>query len=221
MNAHTRKTQAAILGSPAPRDLRWAAFVTLWEDLADRVDQESGDRLAVVLNGHREVFRRPHDGLVSIEDVERARHLLAAAPEPKGRGHAVAVALDERSARILDFDLDAATVAHTERDVRDHDPRSRHLRTVERHTGNEDEQDLTHYFDDVARTLQPLVRDAEFVVLGHGTGTSNAARAFVERLEHSHHQLARQVAGVADVDLSAASDADLESATERVLAGRG
>ena len=77
MNAHNRKTRDAILGHPAPRDIEWTQFINMWEDVADEVEQEHGDRLSVSLNGHREVFHRPHDGRVSIEDIELARHLLA------------------------------------------------------------------------------------------------------------------------------------------------
>ncbi|WP_427891803.1 hypothetical protein ACQHIV_04125 [Kribbella sp. GL6] len=74
MDGHVRKTYEAILAQPAPRDLLWDRFVTLWRDIADDVEDENGDRLAVKRNGHRVVFHRPHNGRVSIEDVEMARH---------------------------------------------------------------------------------------------------------------------------------------------------
>ncbi|MFP5020823.1 hypothetical protein [Pseudonocardia phyllosphaerae] len=216
MNAHTRKTYEALVGTPAPRDLEWDKFEHLWSDIADEVKNESGDRLSVTMNGHREVFRRPHDGRVSIEDVERARHLLKAKPETQGEGqslgHVIAVAIDEKNARVLDFDLDAVKVTDTEHDVRDHTAQGHHLRTVERHTGHDDEQDLVTYFDDLAKALQNDLQGRKFVVLGHGRGKSDAAAGFVERLDTKHHELYQQLAGTADVDLSAANDAELEHA---------
>jgi hypothetical protein len=87
MTAHARKTYEAILGSPAPRDLEWTQFEAMWRHMAQEVERESGDRLAVRMHGHREVFRRPHDGRVSIEDVECGRHLLRSTPDVKGSGH--------------------------------------------------------------------------------------------------------------------------------------
>lgn len=80
MPTHAEKIHARLSGSGvrAPRDITWAEFESFWKEVADEVVEEKGDRLAVTMNGHRQVFRRQHDGLVSIEDVELARHLLAA-----------------------------------------------------------------------------------------------------------------------------------------------
>ncbi|MDF0530245.1 hypothetical protein P0W64_07215 [Tsukamurella sp. 8F] len=217
MNAHTRKTYEAILGAPAPRDLEWDRFVTLWSDLADSVSNESGDRLAVQYQGHREVFRRPHDGRVSIEDVERARHLLKSHPEPKGVGTVAAVAIDAEKARILVFDLDAQKVVDRSETIRDTDPRARRLRTVERRTGRDDVADLTGYFDELADAVRADLGGRPFVVLGHGHGKSDVAAGFVDRLRSHHGELAQAVAGVADVDLSAADDGRLETETVAVL----
>ncbi|MFF2086176.1 hypothetical protein ACFVVM_20555 [Nocardia sp. NPDC058176] len=219
MNSHTRKTLDAITGHPAPRDLEWTKFVTLWEDLADEVEQESGDRLAVKMNGHREVFHRPHDGRVSIGDIEHARQLLRDTPELKGSGSLFAVAMDAEKARILHFDLGTTGVSDTEHDVRNHDSAARHLRTVERHTGHDDHQVYLRYFDDLAVALLEEIGTESFVVLGHGTGTSDVAEDFVLRLRETDHALADRVAGVGVVDLSAANDAALEAAAQKILAG--
>ena len=218
MSNHADKTYAKLTGTPAPRNLAWGEFVEFWQARADEAQDESGDRLAVKMNGHREVFRRPHDGVVSIEDVERARHLLAATPELKGHGSLLAVAITADQARIYDFDLDSAKVTDTERTLEDHTAEGHHLRTVERHTGHEDEQDLVHYYDDVADTLRATEAGRGFVVIGHGKGKADIARAFVERLQKAHHEEAALVRNVIDLDLSAATDAEIEKA---VLAASG
>ncbi|MGJ4844422.1 hypothetical protein [Leifsonia sp. Le1] len=212
MSSHTEKTYAKLTGTPAPRDLEWSEFVTFWEARAEETEQESGDRLAVTMNGHREVFRRPHDGRVSIEDVERARHLLAATPDRKGHGALLAIAVTADEARIFDFDLDAQSVTDTRTTLTDHTREGHHLRTVERHTGHDDESDLIHYFDAIADTLRATVRGREFIVIGHGTGKANVAEGFVERLRAAHHEEAALLRNVVDLDLSAATDADIEDA---------
>lgn len=221
MNKHTQVTLDRILGSPAPRDLEWTKFVRLWTDIAEEVEQESGDRLAVRMNGHRVVFRRPHDGRVSIEDVEQARHLLRDQPDVHGDGHLLVVTIDERCARILDFKLDTAGTEDTEHDVRDNDARSRHLRTVERHTGHDDEQLLNKFFDDVATALWPYVRDHRFVVFGHGYGKSDTAADFARRLRERHQPVAHHLAAVAALDLSAANDTRIEQAARRLVHAGG
>jgi len=216
VNAHTRKTLAAITGHPAPRDLEWTRFVSLWEDLADEVEQESGDRLAVRMNGHREVFHRPHDGRVAIGDIEHARQLLADHPEVKGTGSLFAVAMDAETARILHFDLDTTGVSDTERDVRNHDTVARHLRTVERHTGHDDHQVYLRYFDDLAVALLAEIGTESFVLLGHGTGKSDVAEDFALRLQEKNHALADRITGIGVIDLSAADDAAIEAAAQQI-----
>lgn len=218
MSTHADKTYAKLTGSPAPRNLDWSEFVELWRERADEVEQESGDRLAVKLNGHREVFRRPRDGQVSIEDVERARHLLAATPELKGHGSLLAVAITAERARILDFDLETRAVEDTEKTLADHTREGHHLRTVERHTGHDDERDLLPYFDEVADALRTAHPGREFVVIGHGKGKADVARGLVDRLGKAHHEEAALVRDVLDLDLSAATDADIEAA---VIAATG
>ncbi|MFC4376119.1 hypothetical protein ACFO5K_18645 [Nocardia halotolerans] len=218
MNQHTRKTLAAITGHPAPRDIEWAKFITMWEDIADEVEQESGDRLAVKMNGHREVFHRPHDGRVSIGDIEHARQLLKDQPEVKGSGDLFVVAMDSEKARVLHFDLATPEVRESERDVVDGKSAARHLRTVERHTGREDPKVFVHYFDDVAVALNEEIGTEEFVVLGHGSGDSDVAAQFVQRMRENNPALAGRIAGVGRIDLSAANDAAIE-AEARQIAG--
>lgn len=219
MDHHIRATYDAILSQPAPRDLDWDRFVTLWKDIADKVTEDPGARLAVDINGHREVFRRPHDGRVSIEDIELARHILAKTPDDKGSGHLLVVTIDERAARILDFDLDTPKVVVTEHDVKDPSPVAHHMRTVERHTGHDDEADLKAFFDKLAETLRPLVASQTFVLFGHGEGKANTAAAFVERATAHHPEVAAQLAATAQIDLSAATDTILE-AKAKELTGR-
>lgn len=137
MSNHPEKTKERILAGPAPRDIESTHFMTMWENYADRVQQESGDHLAVDINGRRQVFRRQHDGLVDIEDIEHARHLFAAHETTEGSGR-LFVTLSHEDARFYDFYLSA---------------RGHHMRTVEKKTGRDDENDLKRFFDDLVADL--------------------------------------------------------------------
>ncbi|MYM19801.1 hypothetical protein GSY69_07415 [Brevibacterium sp. 5221] len=220
MSDHAEKTKERILASPAPRDIEWTHFITMWENYADRVEQESGDRLAVDMNGHRQVFRRQHDGLVGIEDIEHARHLFAKHESTEGTGRLFVVTLTEEDARFYDFDLSAHDV---EVDAHEHeknpDSRGHHMRTVEKKTGRDDENDLKRFFDDLVADLNRDAAGRDFVLLGHGTGKSNAAQAFAEYLEKGSHPLHAHVVAVGDIDLSAAGEPEIEKKAQE-LAGR-
>ncbi|MFC6012941.1 hypothetical protein [Nocardia lasii] len=217
MNQHTRKTLASIVGHPAPRDILWTQFISMWDDIADEVDQEHGDRLAVKMNGHREVFHRQHDGRVSIGDIEHARQLLKDHPDLKGSGDMFVVAMDSEKARVLHFNLDTPEVADTEHDVINHDKVAHHIRTVTRRTGHDDDQVFVKYFDDLAVTLIEDIGTEDFVLLGHGRGNSDVADDFVKRLKEINPPLAKRIAGVGVIDLSAANDAAIEAAAQKIL----
>ena len=220
MNAHNRKTYEAITRGRAPRALEWSQFVSLWHDVADDVEQETGDRLAVHLNGHRVVFRRQHDGLVSLEDVEHARRLLASTPPDRDTGRLLVVAIDDERARIITYVRgDGPTTEQQSRTIRGTEPAARRLRTVERRTGRDDVHDLTGYFDDIAAALTALADDVPLVVLGAGHGKSAAAESFAQRLRTHHGVLGQRLRGVGRVDLSSATDTDLETAALAVLEG--
>jgi hypothetical protein len=220
VNAHNRKTYEAITRGRAPRALEWAQFVSLWQDVADDVEQETGDRLAVHLNGHRVVFRRQHDGLVSLEDIEHARRLLASTPPDRDTGRLLVVAIDDERARIITYVRgDGPTTEQQSRTIRDTEPAARRLRTVERRTGRDDVHDLTGYFDDIAAALTSLADDVPLVVLGAGHGKSAAAESFAQRLRTHHSVLGQRLRGVGRVDLSSATDTDLKTAALAVLEG--
>lgn len=219
MNSHNRKTRDAILGHPAPRDIEWTQFINMWEDVADDVEQEHGDRLSVSLNGHREVFHRPHNGRVPIEDIERARHLLASTPQDQGEGSLAVVTVDAKGARILTFDLDEVKVTDSAEKVRDKQSVARHLRTVERQTGRDDENELDAFFTELAGAIKLDLGDRSFVLLGHGKGKADVAEQFTKWLAEHDKSVYDRVLGVAAIDLPAATDSDIEQRALEVTRG--
>lgn len=222
VNANTRKTLEAIRSHPTPRDLDWSKFTSLWESIAEEVEEESGSRLVVKIAGKREVFHRPNDGTVTIEDVQRARDLLDSYEESQEdsteREPVLVVAIDDKSARVLNVELDGTGVDTEE--IGNPDSRGRHRRTVEKHTNQDTDQENTSFYDDLARYLSTKQNGRNFVVFGNGQGQANTARQFVERLQDKHPAVASKLVGVDDnVDLSAATDAQLGERVRRFFAG--
>jgi hypothetical protein len=219
MNAHTRKTHDAIMQGRAPRDLEWTQFVALWNELADDVQIESGDRLVVHLNGHRDVFHRQHDARVGLQDIERARRLLTEATPELDAGQLVVVTIDAERARIIVFGLgDGRTTEDESRTIDDPVTASRRLRTVERRRGRDDIRDLSRFFDDVAAALASTSPELAVVVLGDGHGKADDAGAFAARVRAHHEALRDRLHGIGRIDLGSATDADLAAAARAVIA---
>jgi hypothetical protein len=224
MASHAEKTREAILGAEAPRDIEWTRFVQMWEDTADRIEDETGDRLAVDHHDHRAVFRREHNGIVGIEDIERARHLLRATDSAPGGGTGedglLVVAVDTRTTRIIDFDLNTPKTRASSRTVESDEPNptTERLRTVERQSGRDDEHDLVSYFTSIGKELTGKNPGRDFVVLGHGHGKANTAEQFVERMRSHDKTVHARVLAVGQIDLSAASDTDIERTAKRLTA---
>lgn len=220
MSHHPSDTRDRILAAPAPRDIEWTRFIAMWKEFADEVKEESGDRLAVDMNGHREVFRRQKDGLVGIEDVERARHLFRSHESTEGSGTLFVVTVTDEDAHFYDFDLSAHDVETDEHShQKNPDSRGHHMRTVEKKTGRDDEADEKRFFDDLAEKLREDSRGRGFVVLGHGKGKSDAAAGFVARLHEKHGEIAAKLIAEGSIDLSAAGEPEIEKKAQE-LAGR-
>ncbi len=128
------------------------------------------------------------------------------------------MAVDAKNARIIDFQLgDGHVIEEASRTIGDPERVARRLRTVERRHGRDDVHDLTAYFDDIATALTETPTATPVVVLGAGHGKADLAPAFADRVHEHHHLLGDRVRGVGDIDLSAATDADLEAAARLVL----
>lgn len=97
--------------------------------------------------------------------------------------------------------------------------RGHYMRTVEKKTGRDDENDLKRFFDDLVADLNKDAAGRDFVLLGHGTGKFNAAQAFAEYREKDTHPLHAHVIAVGDIDLSSAGEPELEKKAQE-LAGR-
>jgi HicA-like toxin of HicAB toxin-antitoxin system len=59
MGKHT-KTLAAIFADPVPASIRWAAVESLFKHFGATVENRSGSRVHVILNGIDASFHRPH-----------------------------------------------------------------------------------------------------------------------------------------------------------------
>ena len=60
MNNKHRATLEAVYGRPTRADIRWNDIEKLVEACGGTVQEREGSRVALILNGVRSVFHRPH-----------------------------------------------------------------------------------------------------------------------------------------------------------------
>jgi hypothetical protein len=222
------RTLEAIFRHPVARNLAWSDALHLVEGLG-AVRQEPNGRLLFAINEHRDVFHQPHDKELTAEEIAHLRKFLEGAgvqpgaievseearkSEPAMRDMVVAV--DHHQARL--FTIEGST--ETARTLRPYDPHHflHHMsHRQERELRGQREGEESSYYSEIAAALAPAAR---IVVLGHGTGHSNAAAHLEQVLRAKHPEIFSRVAAIRAVDLSATSEPQLLALALQTLDSR-
>jgi hypothetical protein len=192
----------SLLNGKLPRTLHWNDTLELIGHLGD-VEARGGDEFAFVIGTQREYFKRPRTPEFGTEEVSRLRKFLknaAAEPTPVKLDHScrlMVVVIDHRAAHVFRDAAGSQLVHHNEAHYRgDRDP------------------DEASFYEEVATALAPA---NEIVLIGHGTGKSNAAKVLAEYLQKHHPELSRLVKATETADLSALTATEAEAIAEQYL----
>lgn len=223
MTAHLHHKFAALhqslLHGKLPRNLHWSDVLELIGHLGE-VQPHGGDEFAFVIGTQREVFKRPRTSELGVEEVSRLRKFLKEAGSESPSSKFVqpcrmVVVIDHHAAHIF-RDLgesrpqDVATITP-------YDPHHFHRHLVHRkeaHYEGERVPEETSFYEEVAGAL---VSANEIVVIGHGTGKSNAAEVLEQYLSKHHIELSRRIKATETADLSALTDPEIEALAKRHL----
>jgi hypothetical protein len=213
-----RRTLEAVFRHPVPSNLAWSDALHLIERLGT-TRQEPNGRLLFTIGDHRHVFHQPHIKELTPEDVAQLRKFLESvgvtpdsvdvvAEENRADGSArvdMVVAVDHHQARLFTIE----GTSETERRLRPYDPHHflHHLtHRQERELRGQREPEEPSYYAEIAAALAPAQR---IVLLGHGTGHSNAAAHLEELLRAKHPDIYKRVVATRAVDLSAITEPQL------------
>lgn len=194
-----------LLHGKLPRAIDWDDAVSLVSHLG-RTESHVGEEVTFVIGGERALFTRPHSGELNMDEVSRLRKLLKAAESAGVADSAVnpgrmVVVVDHHSAHIY-RDLDGSEPREVDV-IEPGDPHHFHHHLVhkkEAHYQGDRVPEDNEFYRDIALALAPA---NEIIVVGHGTGKSNAARVFNDYLHAHAPQLAKLVKSVETADLSA------------------
>jgi hypothetical protein len=221
-----RRTLDAIFRHPIPGNLAPADALHLIERLGS-VHQEPNGRWLFAIGEQRHVFHQPHDKALSAEDVRQLRKFLEGVGVTPATVDVVEedragtpatppdmlVAVDHHAARL--FTIEGA--AESVRTLRPYDPHHflHHLtHRQERELRGQREAEEPSYYAQVAAALAPAGR---IVLVGHGTGHSNAAAHLGELLRAHHPEISRRVVATEGVDLSSMTEPQLLALASKAL----
>jgi hypothetical protein len=207
----------SLLDGKLPRNLSWNEAVELIQHLGT-AESHGGDEFSFVVGTQRAFFKKPHNHELGVEEVSRLRKLLKEAG-PNGdasnatQPNRIIVVIDHHAAHIYQ-DVDGSR-PEDEVTVRPHDPFHFHHHLIHRkeaHYRGERVPEEASFYEEIAKDLMPA---NEIVLIGHGTGKSNAAEFLMNYLKTHHPEIAQRVRGVETADLSALSEPEIEAIAKK------
>jgi hypothetical protein len=205
MSEHLHHKLAALhqslLNGKLPRTLHWNDTLELIGHLGD-VEARGGDEFAFVIGTQREYFKRPRTPEFGTEEVSRLRRFLknaAAEPTPAtpDQPRRMVVVIDHHAAHVF-HDVGGTQLVHGK----------------EAHYRGDRAAEEPAFYEDVATALAPA---NEIVLIGHGTGKSNAAKVLAEYLQKHHPEISRRVTATETADLSSLTEAQAEAVAKRYM----
>ena len=204
---------ASLLTGKLPRNLNWADAVELIGKIGE-VQPHGNDESLLIVGAQRAFFKHPHFGELGVEDVSRLRKLLRdAAPEPRspvpGQPCRMVVVIDHHVAHVYqDFNKNLPVAEET---IRPYDPFGFQHHLVHKQDDQykgERVPEETSFYEEVAKDLRSA---DEIVLIGHGTGKSNAMQFLAEYLKTHHPEVSRRVIATETTDLSALTASEIEA----------
>jgi len=220
-----QKTLEALFRHPAAHNLEWMDVIALIEKIGV-VHRRTDDKFAFDLAGQHYVMHKPHDKDLTSSEVADLRGFLqragwsaaggaAAATTPVSAPLSLLVAVDHHGARIYRVDPASADAAKLE--IRPYDPHHflHHLthKDQSREQGQRAPEEPAFY----QQIAEALAAAGRIVVVGHGTGKSNAAMHLMEYLRTHRRETYARVVREIEADLSAVTTPQLLQLAEQAL----
>jgi hypothetical protein len=201
LSGSDRRTYEALFHHPSSHNVKWHDAVHLFEVLGT-VTEKPNHEYVFVSGDAQHVMRRPHSKDLTAEEIRDLRHFLASASEVKAETPALdlLIAMDHHEARIFAVDLPAHGTSVQE--IRPYDPHHflHHLTHKDQpgERGQRAHEDATFY----ERIAQAVAQAERIVIIGRGTGKSDAAAHLREFLVAHHGETAQKLRATLTADLS-------------------
>ncbi len=212
------RTLRAIFRHPTAHNLEWDDVVSLFGKIGG-VEHRANDEYAFDLGGKRHVMRRPHGKDLASSEVSTLRVFLSDAgwsvdggplvPEqalPTTRN--LLVVVDHHDARLYRIDAKSDSEADVDK-IEPYDPHHFLHHLTHRDQAGEKGQrapEDSGFYEQIAQALKPA---AHIVIVGHGSGKSNAAHHLMDHLRAHESEIYQRVADEVTTDLSSITEPQL------------
>jgi hypothetical protein len=224
LSGSDRRTYEALFHHPSSHNLKWHDAVHLFETLGT-VTEKTNHEYVILIGGASHLMRRPHSKDLTSEEIRDLRQFLgttiapaalAAVEFPSAPELDLLIVIDHHEARLFAADLPAQGAA--ELDIRPYDPHHflHHLthKDQPRERGQRAHEDATFY----ERIAQEAAHAQRIVIIGRGTGHSDAAHHLVAYLAEHHAETAQKLVATLVADLSHITDPELLAMAREALA---
>lgn len=212
-----------LMHGKLPRSMRWADAVELVEHLGQVLPQ-GGEEFAFTIGTERELFRRPRNADLGIDEVSRLRKFLKAASGESPGSQAVqsprtVVVIDHHVARVFqDMNLSRP---ESEVAIKPYDPHHFHHHLIHRkeaHYEGDRVPEETSFYGEIVEALAPA---KEIILIGHGVGKSSAVDVLIDYLRKHRSDITERVKAIEIADLSALTEPQIEALARKVASGHG
>jgi hypothetical protein len=219
------RTLEALFRHPTAHNLEWMDVVSLFEKIGD-VQWHGNSKCEITIGSEHYQMSQPRAKDLTGAEVTDLRHFLERAgwapdaPSVTASYSSTAlpilmVVIDHHGAKI--YRVDEASGGASSREIRPYDPHHflHHLthKDQSRQEGQRAAEDPSLY----KRIAEALTVGGRIVIVGHGTGKSNAAHHLIEYLRTHHREIYQRVAGEVGADLSAITSPQLLELAEEAL----
>jgi hypothetical protein len=217
MSRSDRRTLDDLFRHPIAHNLAWKDVVGLFERVGS-VAEKSNHEFVFDAGGQTQVMRRPHAKELTTSEVMDLRHFATRAGlSPHGASHAATHANSAAPALLVVVDHHGAKIYHigvapddeARRTITPYDPHHflHHLthKDQSREQGQRAPEEARFY----EQISQALGQGGQIVIIGHGTGHSNAAQHLTDYLAAHHRETYQRVVREVVADLSSVTEPQL------------
>ncbi|HTC16844.1 MAG TPA: hypothetical protein VK695_13660 [Steroidobacteraceae bacterium] len=221
--AHLRALEA-LFRHPTAHNLEWMDVVGLIERIG--TVHRDGDKFAFSVGSERYQMHKPHTKDLTSSEVVDVRHFLQRAgwtpdapsqapAHPSPAAPSLMVVVDHHGAKI--YRIDQASGDGSKQEIRPYDPHHFLHHLTHKGQSREEGQRAPEDADFYQRIGAALAAGGRIVVVGHGTGKSNAAQHLSEYLRTHHRETYQRVVREIGADLSAVTTPQLLELAEQAL----